>query len=570
MSLSCCVALARTRGRLGLGPLLSAVLLSGAACTASTTGVGDDEGEDSTADENADESSSDSDCAVGQVGCMCTEGGGCDPGLECVEGLCESVGGESSSDDETDSGSEDGSCSGLGCACDGSPESCDAGLACVGGMCVSDSCGNGALDANEQCDDGNEIIGDGCDPDCTYTEVEELSLGAHHTCALIEGGRLRCWGEGFFGQLGYGNMANLGDTETPASVGDLALPLAITDVAAGGYHTCGRFVDESIRCWGQNFHGQLGYGDTEHRGDDEVLTMLPAVDLGGAGDMLAAGLSHTCVRAGGNTLRCWGLNTYGQLGISSLDAIGDNELPSAAQYTFLGTEAAALGLGGYHSCATGADNEVRCWGRADRGQSGYGSLTIYGDNEAPADAGPVPAYPEAIPEGVIINAVALGTEHTCGLFSSGQVLCWGKNDRGQLGQASTSYGYGYIDGEVPANLVPIELGATATALAAGGEHTCALLSTGQVRCWGSNFNGQLGQGNMVDVGDDEVPAAGMPVDLGAPAIMIAAGEAHSCAVTENFEVLCWGANPDGRLGYGHTNQIGDDETPASIGPIELL
>ncbi|MCA9686165.1 MAG: hypothetical protein KC457_28600 [Myxococcales bacterium] len=288
-----------------LGAMVLALgLVSG--CKPSTGGGGDGDGAST-------DSESDEGCIVGAQGCMCTLGGGCDPGLSCVAGLCEVDEGDSSSGSD-DTGDETGGCSALGCDCEPGPDACDPGLICVAGSCVTDSCGNGALDNNEACDDGNTVDGDGCDNDCSHTEILDLALGYHHSCALIEGGRLRCWGEGTFGQLGRGDVQSIGDDETPASVGDVLLPEPLVDIDAGAIHSCGRFADEQLRCWGYNGLGNLGYGNLLQIGDDETLQDLGPIDVGGLPQTLAVGAVHACTILGNAKLRCWGYNGYGQLG----------------------------------------------------------------------------------------------------------------------------------------------------------------------------------------------------------------------------------------------------------------
>ncbi len=146
--------------------------------------------------------------------------------------------------------------------------------------------------------------------------------------------------------------------------------------------------------------------------------------------------------------------------------------------------------------------------------------------------------------------------------------CWGDGASGRLG-------YGNVndigDTELPGSAGPVDIGTNrkAVAIAAGGDHTCAILDTGAVRCWGEGGLGQLGYGNTDDIGDNETPGGFGPVNLGAgrKAVAIAAGESHTCAVLDNGRVRCWGSGLDGRLGYGNVTTIGDTETPGTFGPV---
>lgn len=516
-----------------------------------TEGVDDDTETDSSTDESS--------CAIGSVDCECTPGGGCDPGLTCVDGLCEP---EAATEDT-------GSCTAVDCPCD-VDDDCDDGLVCDDGTCQPDDCGNGALDANEACDDGNTIDGDGCDSDCSRTDIASVQAGGAHTCALIEGGRVRCWGHNVAGQVGTGTPDDVGDNETPAQVGDLPLPASAVEIACAAAHTCVRFEDGGVRCFGFNTVGQLGYGnalEVPALGDDEPITDLGPVDLGGPADQLVAGALQTCVRLGPQ-VRCWGSGQFGQLGQGSVANIGDDEVPADAEALFLGGGATSVALGGAHGCALTAGG-LRCWGRNDSGQLGVGNNLDIGDDEPPSDLGAIEAIPASLPPGTIVTALALGLGHSCALLSTGDVVCWGENGLGQLGQGNVQ-DWGDQGGELPSALEPIALGTSAVAIAAGYDHTCALLDDSTLRCWGDNGSGQLGYGDEERIGDDELPDAAGPVELSGGVVRMTAGAAHTCVVLDDQRVVCWGSNNFGQLGYGHTHTVGDNEVPTSAGFVELL
>ena len=170
-------------------------------------------------------------------------------------------------------------------------------------------------------------------------------------------------------------------------------------------------------------------------------------------------------------------------------------------------------------------------------------------SDLPADSEPVP-----------IVSIETGNNHTCALLREGEVKCWGYGDFGRLGQGGTdSLGDG--EGEMGGNLRPIDLGASATSISAGGRHTCALLSDGKVKCWGRGENGQLGQGGTDNLGDDngEMGDKLHPIDLGGvSATSISAGGWHTCALLRDGEVKCWGSGENGQLGQGNTDNLGDD------------
>lgn len=128
-----------------------------------------------------------------------------------------------------------------------------------------------------------------------------------------------------------------------------------------------------------------------------------------------------------------------------------------------------------------------------------------------------------------------------------------------------------VDGEIVGQPVVVDdCAARVSDLALGGPHTCAVLETGAVRCWGNNEFGQLGYGHTRDIGDDELPSAAGPVDLGEGAVKLGAGSSHTCAVLDTGTVRCWGNNNFGQLGYSHTHVLGTEETPAEVGDVPLF
>jgi alpha-tubulin suppressor-like RCC1 family protein len=216
-----------------------------------------------------------------------------------------------------------------------------------------------------------------------------------------------------------------------------------------------------------------------------------------------------------------------------------------------------LAAGGHHTCAVLSTGAVRCWGRGQYGQLGYGNTSNIGDDETPAMAGDVDV-------GGVVEQLAGGQVHTCALLDTGAVRCWGYGLYGELGYGNTSR---IGDNETPASAGDVDVGGTVTQLAAGSMHVCALLDTGAVRCWGNAAAGKLGYGNLRSIGDNETPATAGDVDVGGPVVRLAAGELHTCAVLSTGAVRCWGSGWQGRLGYGNTNNIGDNETPASAGDV---
>ncbi|KIG13499.1 Molybdopterin oxidoreductase, iron-sulfur binding subunit [Enhygromyxa salina] len=474
------------------------------------------------------------------------------------------------SDGDGDGDSGPGPCSSVGCPCDPGQSECGPGLYChdIDKICTAPVCGDEELQPLEQCDDGNLLDGDGCDADCSFTEILHVDASYQNTCVLIEGGRVRCWGYNGQGQLGYGNTNDIGDDETPADIGDVLLPEPTAWLSLGDSHACVLMTNTAVRCWGAGFSGRLGYGNTDNIGDDELPNSILDVLVGGAVLEIHAGGSHSCARLANGSLRCWGSGFSGQLGYGNMASIGDDELPNTAGDVPIGGSIITQATGVSHTCAVLATGRVRCWGTGFSGQLGYGNTLAVGSMNTPAQVGDVSAIPLGVPADTKVKALALGLSLSCALFETGDVLCWGSGSGGALGQGNSN---AIGDDELPSTLPPISLSAPAVAITAGDSHVCALFEDQTARCWGLNSVGQLGTASQANIGDDELPSSVDPIDLGGPIKQIDAGGHHTCAIlAATNELYCWGVNDDGQLGYGHTANVGDDEPVLSAGPVSVF
>ncbi len=166
-----------------------------------------------------------------------------------------------------------------------------------------------------------------------------------------------------------------------------------------------------------------------------------------------------------------------------------------------------------------------------------------------------------------VSSVALGWDHTCAVLEGGSVQCWGEGDNHRLGYSDTD-DIGDLESPAAAGAGTVELGGPVAAVGCGDTETCALLKSGLVHCWGKDNQHGLGYGNKDTVGNDETPAEAGPVELGATAQALAVGQNHRCIVTDDNGVRCWGKSNLGQLGYGDTETIGDTETPANVGDVE--
>jgi alpha-tubulin suppressor-like RCC1 family protein len=398
-----------------------------------------------------------------------------------------------------------------------------------------------------------------------------VAAGARFSCARLDTGRVRCWGIGGYGALGYGNRNDIGDNETPGSVGpvDLGAGRTARAIAAGFYHACAILDQGQVRCWGYGGNGALGYGNTSGIGDNETPGSVGPVDLGAGrtAAAIAGGGRHTCAILDNGKVRCWGLGYYGELGYGNKTSIGDNETPGSVGPVDLGAGRTAVAItgGGYHTCAILDNGKVRCWGDGRYGQLGYGNQKDIGDNEDPGSAGPV-----KLGKGRKAIAISAGFRNTCAILDNGKVRCWGLGSSGQLGYGNTKK---IGDDETPASVAPVKLGKgrKAIAISTWGRHTCAVLDNRAVRCWGTGQYGQLGYGNTRNIGDNESPGSVGPVKLGPgrKAVAIQGGGRHTFALLDNGRLRSWGLGSSGQLGYANQTNIGDNETPNTAGPVSL-
>lgn len=220
-------------------------------------------------------------------------------------------------------------------------------------------------------------------------EAKQIAASGDRTCAVLTSGALRCWGSGANGVLGRGNTDNIGDNEVPSSVAPIDVGGPVQQAALGAEHACALLTAGTVRCWGSNEHGKLGYGHTALIGDNEAPASAGDVSVGGVVRQIAAGGSATCALLATGAVRCWGFGSV--LGYMVLADIGDNELPdSEAREVNAGGAVEQLTMGNDHTCVLLTRGAVRCWGDGRGGALGYGNKEHIGDDEPPASASDVP------------------------------------------------------------------------------------------------------------------------------------------------------------------------------------
>jgi alpha-tubulin suppressor-like RCC1 family protein len=408
-----------------------------------------------------------------------------------------------------------------------------------------------------------------------------LSGGYSHSCSL-ESGRVECWGDNQFGQLGDGTTTR---SLVPKAVPGITTAIQVT---TGFFHTCALLQDGSVVCWGRNDAGQLGLGVANAM----ELGPQPA-QIGGPNIAITAGGGHTCALNAEGKAYCWGYNDAGQVGKGFTSA--SESTPAAVPGTYDAIEA-----GGYHTCGL-SQGLASCWGWNARGQAGTGALGgnvliptqvvggnafiklsagyehtcavsidlaafCWGSNDAGELGIGVAGTDSASPVGVTgldaVSDITAGLKFACALSSEATVECWGRKGHGELGD-------GLLGGNNPQSFesAPVsvyQLSGVSALGSARGSHVCTTTPAGR-RCWGDNSLGQVGQGLP-----PEDTATAMSVDGAVDVAALASQDYHTCALTDSGTVRCWGANDSGQLGQSHTRNLPVPVTVAGIGVAQAL
>eukprot|EP00435_Cladocopium_sp_Y103_P010964 s5148_g2.t2 len=349
------------------------------------------------------------------------------------------------------------------------------------------------------------------------------------------------------------------------------LGVAVHDVAVST-HICASLTDGTLKCWGKNNKGQLGAGHL----NDLPASSAVTVDLGSGrlATQVALGQSHTCAILDDGTLKCWGSNGRGHLGTENQEPIGglpeqmgDNLAPINLGS---GRTARQVVAGDRFTCALLDNGSVKCWGRNSYGQLGLG----ISDNLWGAEVGDS-LPPVSLGAGRTAKQISAGAFHVCAILDDDSAKCWGDNRFGQLGQGHTNNA-GADPSEMGDFLNPINLGQTALQISAGESHTCAVLLDQSLKCWGRNSQGQLGLGDQTDRGGVSIAEmTNLPtvdVGTGLTVQLVSCSVTDSCVLLNDHSIKCWGSNDYGQLGQGDTarrgsgaGEMGDALLPVDLG-----
>jgi alpha-tubulin suppressor-like RCC1 family protein/serine/threonine protein kinase len=318
--------------------------------------------------------------------------------------------------------------------------------------------------------------------------------------------------------------------------------------ASDAQHSCVILNGGGTFCWGNNAFGQSGQSITTSplcsvtdggQVTSSSCVLRPSAVIGLPATAVvknfAMGHGHTCSIADVGVVRCWGRNTEGQVGnggASSTCAVGSSNVACVLTPTVIPMEPCIrLTAGASHTCAA-TEGQVLCWGWNPRGQVGDGTVAVNRPTPTIVLGG----------DGGAFNAISIacGGLHSCAVSSTGTLWCWGDNEHGQIG-----------DGTVLVRLSPVAIASVAgvmSAVSAGSGHTCGITKTGSLKCWGQNNYGQLGQGSTSSylLTPTDVPGI---ADL----VALSLGAWHTCAVTMDGKLYCWGLNDFGQLGLPAAN-----------------
>lgn len=426
-------------------------------------------------------------------------------------------------------------CGGASDGCDGTCNGCPTAHNCENMSCVS--CGGG----NEPCClQGSECYSNltcqnGVCSSVSVSSIDDVAAGEYHTCAVVNG-EARCFGNNQDGQLGNGSTSNALTPTAVKGVGGSGTLTGVLSVSAGGSHTCALLNTGKVVCWGFNPYGQLGNGAT-------TQSTVPVEVLGPNGNgvlsnvtEISTGHSFTCARTNGSSVYCWGQLPFGSVG-------GAHPEPEQLPAT---TNVLEISAGGEHLCLRKTDNSIWCVGDNYYGQLGNGSSSV-SSLPSPVQvvaALNIPLSAQGLPKN-------LGTEHSCAWVSPGSTYCWGSAGLSQV----TGTGSGSCEGGYACEKKAIVAISSSGGLAVGSNHTCSL-KNGVVMCWGSNSHGQVGSNaanscsgsNACSYQEVNVEQCGSG---SLAASQVAAGGDHTCAVTSSG-LMCWGRNLSGELGNGTT------------------
>lgn len=398
-----------------------------------------------------------------------------------------------------------------------------------------------------------EIVGD--------IRFKSISAGKYHTCGISTAFDAYCWGNSRLGKLGSSEAGDDGHVLKPILVESESL---YSEVSTGEEHSCGITTEGKIHCWGQGSYGQLGSGN-------QGSNLPIPIDYPQEFRHLSLGAHHSCARTMANDLVCWGRGNDGQNGNSS-----KKDSPAPQSIALKKGAFASIDLGYEHGCAINDEGGAYCWGSGKFGRRADGrslattswptkvrfsnsvtEITVswgggcflaadalvycWGDNTYGANGSTehtkTNAIPKVVERLVDVTQISRGNAHTCALTGKKVGYCWGLGNSGQRGDGSYEL--------IKDSPEPIKNLDNIITLSAGGEHTCAIETSGAMYCWGEGIRGELGTGTF-----PKRLLTPHKVKFDKPWSQVSAGVRHVCAIDKKTDVYCWGLGDAGQRGDG--------------------
>lgn len=342
----------------------------------------------------------------------------------------------------------------------------------------------------------------------------QTATGSTWSCGLTKAGGVKCWGTNSTGVFGTGATGST--ALRPVSV--VGAESGINAISAGANSICAVTMAGSVKCWGLNNNGQLGLSTTT----SQSSTPLTIAGLSGVADIKVGG-SSVCALTSNGGVKCWGSNSSGQIGNGSTGGV----VTAPADVSGLQSGVKQVAVGNTHACAVLSDGTAKCWGAGS-----YGAL---GDGTTQAKNTPVTVT--AVSETIV--KISAGSLYSCAVLGNGSVKCWGDNAKRNLGDGSFSSSY-----SVAAKTATGVVGAKD--IFTSSYTTCAILSNNTSMCWGTNDKGQNAEGYASTYRPTPTASKGM-TDIKS----MAPSTNHGCATLLNGSAMCWGSSV---LGDGRTSQ----------------
>ena len=401
-------------------------------------------------------------------------------------------------------------------AADGAAGGADAGSSAgAGGTDDSSAAGESNI-----ADGGEASVFESCAPGCPdnafcvekHCHLKAVAIGAGYNsaCAVLIDHSVRCWGAGHKPRDWAQDPIGAAPTEPQVSA-----------IAVGLANSCNLLLDGAVEC-----RGTIFYGTDPWAGPLGPVAIKGFGPTGERAQQVALGTRHACVLLADGTVRCWGNGLL--LGDASMQ---DSTEPVVVQGLGIGSRVIQLAAGISHTCALLEDGSVRCWGETALGVAGL-----------EYDYSATPVTVQGLPKADPVTAISSGRDHVCALLTRGSVYCWGVGSSGQLGTG--------VAQELALKAVrvlgfPI-LGNEVVGVFAGLARTCVALADGSARCWGKNEYGMLGDGSQDDSAQP-VQVQGLPEGaLGVRSLAL--GTSATCALMSDGSPRCWGSNGYNELG----------------------